>query len=100
MPEVTVEVWSNLSHRFGAERGKRHCLDVEVEDGTTLGQLLRKLADENPMFAEVAYKPNTREPSEHVAAVINDRLPELLEGYETRLRGKDRVILVQAYAGG
>jgi len=48
----------------------------------------------------VMYKPNTSEPSGRVSVVINDRLPELLEGYETRLHDGDRIIIVQAYTGG
>lgn len=100
MPRMTVEVWSSLSHLFGAERARRRSLQVEVEEGTTLEGLLRKLAQENPRFAEVMYKPDTSEPSGQVSVVVNDRLPELLDGYETRLRDGDRIILVQAYAGG
>lgn len=100
MPKVTVEVWSSLSHLFGAERARSLSLEVEVEEGTTLEGLLKKVADGNPRFAKVMYKPNTREPSGQVSVVVNDRLPELLDGYETRLRDKDRIILVQAYAGG
>lgn len=46
------------------------------------------------------YKPNTSEPSGQVSVVVNGRLPELLDGYQTKLHDKDRVILVQAYAGG
>ena len=46
------------------------------------------------------YKPDTNEPSGRVSVVINDRLPELLEGYETRLGEGDRIIVVQAYMGG
>lgn len=100
MPRMTVEVWSSLSHLFGAERARRRSLQVEVEEGTTLAGLLRKLAQENPRFAEVMYKPDTSEPSGQVSVVVNDRLPELLDGYETRLHDGDRIILVQAYAGG
>jgi len=100
MPEVTVEVWSSLSHLFGAERARRLSLEMEVEEGTTLEGLLKTVADENPRFAEVMYKPGTSEPSGQVSVVVNDRLPELLDGYETRLHDGDRIILVQAYAGG
>lgn len=100
MSKVTVEVWSSLSHLFGTERPRRHSFDVEIEEGTTLATLLRRVADENSRFAEAMYKPNTSEPSGQVSVVVNGRLPELLDGYQTKLHDKDRVILVQAYAGG
>jgi len=100
MPKVTIEVWSSLSHLFGLDRRTRHVLDMEIDEGTTLAGVLEKLADENPRFAEVMYKPNSNEPSGHVSVVVNERLPELLDGYETKLNEGDRIILVQAYAGG
>ncbi len=100
MPRVTVEVWSYLSQLFVAGRTTRHCLEVEIEDGATLAGLVRRLADENPGFAQVMYRPDTYEPSGRVAAVVNGRLAELLDNYETKLYDRDRVILVQAYAGG
>ena len=97
---VTVEVWSSLSHLFGSGAPRRRFLEVPVEDGTTLAGLLQVLGQENPRFAERMYKPDTNEPSGRVSVVVNDRLPELLDGYDTRLNDGDRVILVQAYTGG
>ena len=100
MPTVTVEVWSYLSLLFGAKDARRHTLEEAIEEGITLGTLLVSLAEKHPRFGEVMYKPDSREPSGRVSVVVNDRLPELLDGYETKLHDKDRVILIQAYAGG
>jgi hypothetical protein len=61
---------------------------------------LRKLAADNPRFGRVAYDPRTNEPSRQVLVLLNDRLPELLNGYDTQLHEGDRITLVQAYAGG
>ena len=99
-PKVTVEVWSSVSHLFGAEAPKRLSLEVAIEDGTTVAVLLWRLGQEYPRFAGTMYKPDTNQPSGRVSVVINDRLPELLEGYETRLHEGDRIIIVQAYTGG
>ena len=89
-----------MSLLFGAEKARRHTFDAAIEEEATLESLLVRLAEEYPRFGEVMFKPDSRDPSEQVSVVVNDRLPELLDGYETRLRDKDRVILVQAYAGG
>ena len=97
---VTVEVWSSLAHLFGSETPRRLSLEVSLDEGATLSALLWKLGRENPRFANTMYKPGTNEPSGRVSVVINDRLPELLSGYETPLHEGDRVILVQAYTGG
>ena len=100
MIKVTVEVWSYLCHLFGIERPGRHSLEVRIEEGTTLADLVRRLADENPRFAEVMYKPNTHEPSGHVTVVVNGRMAELADDYKAKLCDDDHIILVQAYAGG
>ena len=98
MGKVTAEVWSSLSHLLGAGRPRRCSFGVEKE-GTTLAALLRRVAGGNSRFAEAMYKPNTSELSGQVSVVVNGRLPELLDGYQTKLHDKDRIILVQAYAG-
>ena len=100
MPKVTVEVWSSLSHLFGLNRRKRHVLEVEIDEGTNLAGVLERLADDNPRFAKALYKPDSREPSGYVSVVVNERLPELLNGYKTKMNEGDRIVLVQAYAGG
>ena len=97
---ITIEVWSSLSHLFGEERPRRRTLQVEVEEGTTLERLLGRLAEEYPRFAEFHYKPNTTKPNGRVSVIINNRLPELLDGYRTKLSDNDRIVLVQAYEGG
>jgi molybdopterin converting factor small subunit len=108
MPRVTVEVWSSLSSFFQPPApGKlpRKLLfdvefDVEIEGPATLDRLLRHLAAGYPDFSAYMYDPRTGEPSEAVSVVVNDRVPELLAGYQTPLKDGDRVTLVQAYAGG
>ena len=100
MATVTVDAWSSASHLVGGRRGERRTLSMDVDDGETLAELLEQLADEYSRFENVMYKPGTREPSDYLAIVVNDRLPELLDGYETRLNDGDRILIVQAYQGG
>ena len=98
--KVTVEALPWLGEMFGGKKTTRHVFDVEVEEGATLAAFLRMLAQQHPRFRRVMYDPQTGSPSEQVAVVLNNRLPELLHGYETVLSSGDRIILVQAYAGG
>jgi sulfur carrier protein ThiS len=97
-------VWSSVSYLFGAGgppgRAGKLVFDTQVADGATLEDLLRELAADNPRFGRVAYDPRTNEPSAHILVVLNNRLPELLNGYHTQLHEGDRITLVQAYAGG
>ena len=100
MATVTVKAWVSLSHLFGGEATRQRSVEVEIPDGTTLLAVLRLLAERYPSFGSVMFEAETDEPSDQVTVVVNDQLPEVLEGYETRLHSGDRIILVQAYAGG
>ena len=99
MAKVSVRVWPTLTALFGAETIRSRALEVEVADGETLLDLLRHLAAAHPAFGAVMFTADGA-PTEQVSVVVNDRLPELLDGLATRLRDGDRVMLVQAYAGG
>ena len=100
MATVTVDAWSTAGHLIGGGRGERRTLSVDIDGGETLAELLEQLADEYSRFEGVMYKPGTREPSGYLAIVVNDRLPELQDGYETRLNDGDKILIVQAYQGG
>ena len=100
MPTITIDIWSSVSHLFEFETRKRHSWEMEVEEGTTLAGVLEKLARDNPGFAKTMYKPGSNDPSGSVTVVINERLPELLDGFRTIMGEGDRITLVQAYAGG
>ena len=94
-----MRVWPSLSGLFGPQTTRTHSLDVEVADDSTLLDLLHSLAATYPRFGAVMFS-SRGEPADQVSVVLNDRLPELLDGLATRLRDGDRVVLVQAYAGG
>ena len=81
MLRINIEVWSSLSHLFELNTRKRHTWDMEIEEGTTLAGVLEKLANDNPRFAKTMYKPDSKDPSGFVTVIINERLPELLNGY-------------------
>jgi molybdopterin converting factor small subunit len=100
MPTITIEIWSSLSHLFELKKRRRHFMDMEIDAGTTLAGVLEKIAEGYPRFAKVMYKPDSGKPSGAISVVVNERLPELLDGYETKLDEGDRIVLVQAYSGG
>ncbi len=100
MPKITIEIWSSLSHLFELKKRKRHFMDMEIDAGTTLAVVLEKLAEGYPRFAKVMYRPDSSKPSGAISVVVNDRLPELLNGLQTQLDEGDRIVLVQAYSGG
>jgi molybdopterin converting factor small subunit len=100
MARVEVKVWASLSHLFAQDQITPRMLAVEIEDGAPLEALLRKLASDYPGFGEIMFDAATGEPSDQVSVIVNGRLPDLLDGFQTRLHDHDQVSLVQACAGG
>ncbi len=100
MVKITIEAWPWLSELLGGSRNRRYIFDVEIEEDATLEALLAQLAEGNDRFRAAIYKPGGKELSGYLSAVINGRLPELLEGNQTRLQEGDRVVMVQGFAGG
>lgn len=94
-----MRVWPTLTALFGPQSTRSRAIEVEVADGATLLDLLRSLGTAHPAFGAVMFGADGAA-SDQVSVVLNDRLPELLDGLATRLRDGDRVTLVQAYAGG
>jgi molybdopterin converting factor small subunit len=104
MPRVKVEVWSSLSSFFQEPAPgalpRKLSIEVDICEPSTLDRLLRSLALDFPRFAAYMFDATSGEPTELVTVIVNDRVPELLAGYQTVLQDGDRVTLVQAYAGG
>jgi molybdopterin converting factor small subunit len=100
MARVVVKIWASISHLFTEEQITPRYLDVEIEDGAALETLLRKLGQDYPRFDKVMFDPSSVESIGEVTVLVNDRLLDEADGFQTRLRDGDRVSLVQTYAGG
>ncbi len=97
--KITVEALPWVSETFGGKKTARYIFEAEAEEGATLDAFLRQLAREHPKFG--AFMLDAKGAlSDQVAVVVNNRLPDLLDGFATRLKAGDRVLLVQAYMGG
>ena len=75
-------------------------IENEIEDGTTIGDLLEGLASSYPGFRKVVFNPDAGEVSEQVLVVLNDELLQEPDVSESKLNDGDRVILLHVYTGG
>ena len=75
-------------------------LDETIEEGTTIGDLMRKLGRENQAFGDVMFVSETDKLSGNVIIVLNDRVVEALKGLETNMKDGDIVKLLPVIAGG
>ncbi|HEY8477302.1 MAG TPA: MoaD/ThiS family protein [Chloroflexota bacterium] len=97
---VEVEVLSYLVEPFDRRVGERHVVHLDLPPGAVLRDLLERLAEENPRFAELAFHPGTVHVQDHVNILVNDRLFETLQGLDTPLATGDRVTFLPSFAGG
>ena len=100
MVRVRLEVLPGLIDAFG---GKGLCpmvFDKETEEGTTVGDVIRKLAAEHQAFSEIIFDTKSDKLSSQVAIVLNDRLLEALKGLDTNIKDGDIIRLLPVVAGG
>jgi molybdopterin converting factor small subunit len=72
--------------------------DVEVE-GSTVGEVLRSLADRHPETADQLFAPGG-ELNRYVNVYVNDEDVRVQDGLETGVSVTDTVVILPAMAGG
>lgn len=100
MPRVNLEVIPWLTSLMGRRGEGRVVLVEDVPEDITVGQFLQQLRARWPEMVDYAVEPATQRLTTLVSIILNDRLLELLDGLETRLREGDTIILLPAYSGG
>jgi len=100
MVSVRLEVLAGLSYIFAGKESEPVTFDEEAEEGSTVGDVIRKLADKYQAFSDVIFDGRTNMLSGRVTVVLNDRLLEALNGLDTRIRDGDVIRLFPIVAGG
>lgn len=100
MVRVRLEVLPGLSDTLGGKRSGPAVFDKETEEGTTVGDVIRKLAAEHQAFGEIIFDTKTDKLSGQVAIVLNERLLEALKGLDTNIKDGDIIRFFPVIAGG
>jgi molybdopterin converting factor small subunit len=100
MSSVCLEVMPWLSHYLAAERSGRVILEREIDDGTTVKDLLEDIASQNQAFKEVLFDAKTGRLAGHISLILNGRFLELAGGLEAKLRPGDIIRLMPGFSGG
>jgi molybdopterin converting factor small subunit len=103
MDKVTIEVWMWLRKELGGDfeslsemRSKKE----EVKEGTTIRELLDRLASRYPPVAEKIFDLKERTLYQCVVLNYNDRVISPHLTYEQVLKNSDKVTLLPMYMGG
>jgi molybdopterin converting factor small subunit len=100
MGSVSLEIMPWLSHYLAAERSGRVILEREVDDGTTVRDLLQELTAQNQAFNEVLFDAKSGKLAGHISLILNGTFLELAGGLETQLRPGDTIRLMPGFSGG
>src|SRR6266567_18244 len=102
MSVVTLEFHGALADRFaalGRRRGTRTLVDVDLDRGSSVADLLTRLVSADTRYA-LLYEVQTQRLPEHVEVVLNNRVIELQGGLEASLKHGDVLSFLPAHAGG
>ena len=75
-------------------------MEEEIEDGTTIGDLFRKLSSKYPAFSKAVFDSETNEFGGNVSVALNKRLLSLLKALDTNIGDGDSIMLFPTIAGG
>ena len=74
--------------------------DRDVDEGATVGELLREVASQHPGFGAVIFPGGVGRVVGYVSVVLNDQFLELAGGMEAVLKPGDTVRLMPGFSGG
>ena len=97
---IRLEVLPGLREVFDAKGTGAVSLEEKIEKGTTVGDIIRKLAAEHHAFGDMIFDSGTQEVSGYITMVVNDRLLESLNGLDTIVKDGDVIRLFPVIAGG
>jgi len=104
MNRVTIELWlwlgNELKGDFQLLSEMRSVKEENVEEGTTIRQLLDHLAKRHPRIAEKVFDLTKRTVYPYVIVNYNDRIISPYEVYDKVLKDGDKITILPMYAGG
>ncbi len=100
MGRIRLEVLPWISDVLDNQAVGNLILEETIEEGATIGDLMRKLGSENQAFGDVMFDTETDKLSGYVMIALNDRVIEALKGLDTNIKDGDIIKLLPVIAGG
>ncbi|MFC1957272.1 MoaD/ThiS family protein [Chloroflexota bacterium] len=100
MGRVSLEILPWISDTFSGSKSGHLVIEEYIEEDATVGNLIRKLAEEHQAFGDIVFDTRTAKLSGHVVITLNDRLVETMAGLDTRIQDGDTIRLFPVIAGG
>ena len=100
MGNVRLEILPWLNRYFSSERSRRAVLEVEVNTGTTVRDILEEVSEQNREFKAVLFGADTGRVAGHIAVILNGTMLELAGGLDAKLEPGDTIQVMPGFSGG
>ncbi|MDP6126759.1 MAG: MoaD/ThiS family protein [Dehalococcoidales bacterium] len=100
MARVRLEILPWISDILDNRSAGQVVLEEAVDEGATVGDLVRRLGRENQAFGDVMFDTETDRLSGYVMIVLNEQIVEAFDGLETGVKDGDVIKLLPVIAGG
>ena len=97
---VSLEYYSWIATQLKGAEERGTTDQLAIEDGMTVRELLARLSDESPKFAELVYDRADDRLKEYAALILNGRTIELAGGLDRPLEPGDELLLLPGFSGG
>ena len=100
MAKVEVRLPPHISNMLDGKSSGWLVLEEEIDESTTVINLLSTLVATYPGFRETVYNPEVGSINEQLGVVVNDKLLTYQQISQTRLAENDSILLLPLYYGG
>lgn len=100
MAKVRLEIPPWVARMLNEQHVDSLILEREIEEGTTLGELLSDLALKYHNFDKMVYNPSLGHVADQLVVVLNDTALQDLNMTEVKLKDGDSVMLLPVFSGG
>jgi molybdopterin converting factor small subunit len=100
MVSVRLEVLRGLSECVVGKEVDSVFFNKEIEEGSTVGDVIRKLATEHQAFGDIIFDTQTNQLRGGVSVVLNDLLLGGLNDLDTKIKDGDFIRLFPLVMGG
>lgn len=98
---VPVEVLSWVNRFVGGPGTGEVTVTAEVEPGSTVRAVLRRLTDGHPELGRALWDPDRpRELGDHIEVMVNNAVLGVTHDLDSELLPGDRILLLGQYMGG
>lgn len=101
MPVVTIRILAPMSEQLGlAQNGKRAILELTVEPGACIRDVITQLTKQYPAFRAIALEPEAERLIRNILLTVNGQLITASDMYDLPLTDQDEIVLLPMISGG